>query len=165
MVIDYIDMMETRNQRAVEDRLRDALKNDRARTQIGRISRFGLLEMSRQRLRPSLDESSQNVCPRCHGHGFIRSIESLALSVIRLVEEEAMKEFTGEVIAVVPNDVGNFLLNEKRHAVSQIEARHRVPVLVINSPHVDTPNFEIRRVRRQDLRLSLIHISEPTRPY
>ncbi|MFK7954484.1 MAG: ribonuclease E/G [Lysobacterales bacterium] len=153
VVIDYIDMMETRNQRAVEDRLRDALKNDRARTQIGRISRFGLLEMSRQRLRPSLGESSQNVCPRCHGHGFIRSIESLALSVIRLVEEEAMKEFTGEVIAVVPNDVGNFLLNEKRHAVSQIEARHRVPVLVINSPHVDTPNFEIRRVRRQDLRL------------
>ncbi|MEM6574760.1 MAG: Rne/Rng family ribonuclease [Pseudomonadota bacterium] len=153
VVIDFIDMMENRNQRAVEDRLREALKTDRARTQIGRISRFGLLEMSRQRLRPSLGESSQNVCPRCHGHGFIRSIESLALSVLRLVEEEAMKEFTGEVIAVVPNDVGNFLLNEKRHAVSQIEARHRVPVLVINAPHVDTPNFEIRRIRRQDLRL------------
>ncbi len=153
VVIDFIDMMENRNQRAVEDRLREALKTDRARTQIGRISRFGLLEMSRQRLRPSLGESSQNVCPRCHGHGFIRSIESLALSVLRLVEEEAMKEFTGEVIAVVPNDVGNFLLNEKRHAVSQIEARHRVPILVINAPHVDTPNFEIRRIRRQDLRL------------
>ncbi|MEM9532515.1 MAG: Rne/Rng family ribonuclease [Pseudomonadota bacterium] len=153
VVIDFIDMMESRNQRAVEDRLRDALRNDRARTQIGRISRFGLLEMSRQRLRPSLGESSQNVCPRCHGHGFIRSIESLALSVLRLVEEEAMKEYTGEVIARVPNDVGNFLLNEKRHAVSQIEARHRVPVLVINSPHMDTPNFEIQRIRRQDLRL------------
>ncbi len=153
VVIDFIDMMDNRNQRKVEDRLRQALRLDRARTQIGRISRFGLLEMSRQRLRPSLDESSQNVCPRCHGHGFIRSIESLALSVLRLVEEEAMKDFTGEVIAVVPNDVGNFLLNEKRHSVSQIEQRHRVPVMVINSPHVETPNFEIRRIRRQDLRL------------
>ncbi len=153
VVIDFIDMMENRNQRAVEDRLRKALQMDRARVQVGRISRFGLLEMSRQRLRPSLGEATQSICPRCDGQGTIRSVESLALSVLRLVEEEVMKEQTGEVIAQVPTKVGNFLLNEKRHALSQIEVRHRVPILVINNEYMETPKFEIRRVRRADLRL------------
>jgi len=126
---------------------------DRARVQVGRISRFGLLEMSRQRLRPSLGEATQALCPRCDGQGVIRSVESLALSVLRLVEEEVMKEQTGEVIALVPTKVANFLLNEKRHALSQIEVRHRVPILVINNEYMETPKFEIRRVRRADLRL------------
>ncbi|MEM9303875.1 MAG: Rne/Rng family ribonuclease [Pseudomonadota bacterium] len=153
VVIDFIDMMDNRHQREVEDCLRKALRVDRARTQLGRISRFGLLEMSRQRLRPSLEESSQNVCPRCHGHGFIRGEESLALSVLRLVEEEVMKEYTGEVIAIVPTSVGNFLLNEKRHSIAQIEHRHRVPIMIVANQYMDTPNFEVRRVRRQDLTL------------
>ncbi|MDX1570424.1 MAG: Rne/Rng family ribonuclease [Xanthomonadales bacterium] len=153
VVIDFIDMMDNKNQRKVEERLRQSLRLDRARTQIGRISRFGLMEMSRQRLRPSLEESSQNVCPRCQGHGFIRSVESLALSVLRLVEEEVMKEFTGEVIALVPPKVANFLLNEKRHSIALIEQRHRVPVMIIANQYMETPNFEIQRVRRQDLRL------------
>ena len=153
VVIDFIDMMDNKHQRAVEDQLRQALRLDRARTQLGRISRFGLMEMSRQRLRPSLEEASQMVCPRCEGHGFIRSVESLALSVLRLVEEEVMKEYTGEVIALVPTEIANFLLNEKRHALALIEQRHRVPVMIVANQHMDTPNFEIRRVRRQDLRL------------
>ncbi len=153
VVIDFIDMLDNKHQREVEDCLRRALKLDRARTQIGRISRFGLLEMSRQRLRPSLGESSQQVCPRCDGHGFIRGGESLALSVLRLVEEEVMKEFTGEVIALVPTAVANFLLNEKRHSIAQIEHRHRVPIMIVANQYMETPNFEIRRIRRQDLTL------------
>ncbi len=153
VVVDFIDMLDRDNQRKVEDRLIKALARDKARTQVGKISRFGLLEMSRQRLRPSLEESTQNVCPRCDGHGYIRSVESLALSVLRLLEEEVMKESTGEVIAKVPNSVGNFLLNEKRHAIAQIEVRHRVPILIINSPHIETPHFEIERIRRADLRI------------
>ena len=121
--------------------------------QTGRISRFGLMEMSRQRLRPSLEEATQNVCPRCDGHGRIRSIESLALSVLRLLEEEVMKEFTGEVIALLPTSVANFLLNEKRHAISQIEQRNRVPVMVVANEYMETPKFEIRRIKRSELRL------------
>ncbi|HZX90788.1 MAG TPA: Rne/Rng family ribonuclease, partial [Rudaea sp.] len=128
IVIDFIDMDSPRHQREVEDKLKDALRHDRARVQIGRISRFGLLEMSRQRLRPSLGESSQTVCPRCEGHGRVRSVESLSLSVLRLVEEQAMKENTGQVLVQVPSAVANFLLNEKRKSVVEIEQRHEVPV-------------------------------------
>lgn len=153
IVVDFIDMNSRDSQRAVQNQLRDAMKRDRARVQIGRISKFGLLEMSRQRLRASLEESSQEVCPRCTGHGRIRSIDSLALSVLRLVEEEVMKEQTGQVIAQVPDDVANFLLNEKRHAISQIEYRHRVPVVVVANRYLQSPKFEIQRLRRSELRL------------
>ena len=135
VVIDFIDMVSSKAQRAVENRLRDALKHDRARVQIGRISRFGLLEMSRQRLRPSLGESSEIVCPRCHGHGTVRGIESTALSILRLLEEESMKDNTSQVVADVPVEVATYLLNEKRTSISEIEARkhgqpadHRQPL-------------------------------------
>ena len=129
IVIDFIDMDSPRHQREVEETLKDALKLDRARVQLGRISRFGLMEMSRQRLRPSLGESTQIVCPRCTGHGRIRSIESLSLSALRLVEEHAMKDNTGQVLVQAPSDVANFLLNEKRRQVNEIEQRHDVSVL------------------------------------
>src|SRR5690606_18407837 len=131
IVIDFIDMEPSRNQRAVEDRLRDALEQDRARVQIGRISRFGLLEMSRQRLRPSLGESSHITCPRCDGQGTIHGVESLALSVLRRVEEDAMKDKTGRVIAQVPVEVATFLVNEKRAAIATLEARHGVTIMVL----------------------------------
>ncbi|MFO7593330.1 MAG: Rne/Rng family ribonuclease, partial [Pseudomonadota bacterium] len=147
VVIDFIDMGPTRNQREVENRLREALKLDRARVQVGRISRFGLLEMSRQRLRPSLGESSQIVCPRCTGQGTIRSIESLALSILRIIEEEAMKEKTGRIKAQLPVDVATFLLNEKRTAINEIESRQRLSVLLIPNPYMQTPHYEIERVR------------------
>ncbi len=150
-VIDFIDMGPSRNQRAVEARLKEALKQDRARVQIGRISRFGLLEMSRQRLRPSLGESSQLVCPRCKGHGFIRGVESLSLSVLRVIEEEAMKENTSRIIAQLPVDVATFLLNEKREAIHDIENRQSVNVVLIPNSHFETPNYEIERIRSQDL--------------
>ena len=151
IVIDFIDMAPAKNQRAVEDRLRDALKMDRARVQIGRISRFGLLEMSRQRLRPSLGESSQEVCPRCSGHGTIRGVESLSLSVLRLVEEEAMKEKTGRVVAQVPVEVASFLLNEKRETLGQIEARHGIEVTIVPNAYLETPHFEVVRLRADDI--------------
>ncbi|MEO7916872.1 MAG: Rne/Rng family ribonuclease, partial [Dokdonella sp.] len=131
IVIDFIDMDSPRHQREVEDKLKDALKHDRARVQIGRISRFGLLEMSRQRLRPSLGEATQIVCPRCEGHGTIRSVESLSLSALRLAEEHAMKDSTGQVLLQAPPDVANFLLNEKRLQLMEIEARHNVAVIVV----------------------------------
>ncbi len=150
-VIDFIDMGPARNQRAVENRLKDALKQDRARVQIGRISRFGLLEMSRQRLRPSLGESSQLVCPRCKGHGFIRGVESLALSVLRVIEEEAMKDNTSRIIAQMPVDVATFLLNEKRDTIHDIESRQSVDVILIPNKHFETPNYEIERIRSQDM--------------
>ena len=150
-VIDFIDMGPSRNQRAVESRLKDAMKQDRARVQIGRISRFGLLEMSRQRLRPSLGESSQLVCPRCKGHGFIRGVESLALSVLRVIEEEAMKENTSRILAQLPVDVATFLLNEKREPIHEIENRQSVDVILIPNKHFETPNYEIERIRSQDL--------------
>ena len=150
-VIDFIDMTPARNQREVENRLKDALKQDRARVQIGRISRFGLLEMSRQRLRPSLGESSQLVCPRCNGHGFIRGVESLALSVLRIIEEQTMKENTGKIIAQLPVDVATFLLNEKRRPIHDIERRHNVDVVLVPDPNYETPNYNIERVRISDL--------------
>ncbi|CAL1238926.1 Rne/Rng family ribonuclease [Candidatus Methylocalor cossyra] len=146
-VIDFIDMMAARNQRAVENRLREAIKMDRARVQIGRISRFGLLEMSRQRLRPSLGESSLLTCPRCHGQGTIRSVESLALSVLRVIEEEAMKKNTARVIAHLPVESATYLLNEKRASVQDIEKRHGVSVIIVPSKHLETPAYEIQRVR------------------
>jgi ribonuclease E len=151
VVIDFIDMQPARNLREVENRLRDALKLDRARVQIGRISRFGLLEMSRQRLRPSLGESSQIVCPRCTGQGTIRGVESLSLSVLRVIEEEVMKENTARVIAHVPVDVGTFLLNEKRDLLAMLEARHKIAVMLIPTPALETPNFDVQRIRTDEV--------------
>lgn len=148
IVIDFIDMTPARHQREVENRLKTALKLDRARVQIGRISRFGLLEMSRQRLRPSLGESSQIVCPRCSGQGSIRNVKSLGLAVLRMVEEHAIKENTARVIAKLPVDVATFLLNEKRAAISAIESRSKISVLVIPHPVLETPHYEIERVRK-----------------
>ncbi len=169
VVIDYIDMSHARNQREVENRLRDALKVDRARVQIGRISRFGLLEMSRQRLRPSLGESSQIVCPRCNGQGSIRGVESLALSVLRILEEDAMKETTARVVAQLPVSVASFLLNEKRLALTAIETRYKVEMILVPNPKLETPHYDIQRVRADELRddqlasYNLIaNIEEPT---
>jgi ribonuclease E len=150
IVIDFIDMLANKNQREVENRLRDAVEVDRARIQLGRISRFGLLEMSRQRLRPSLGESSQIVCPRCTGHGTIRTSESLALAILRLLEEEAMKDKTGKVIARVPVEVGTFLLNEKRLPLQEIEHRHKIDLIIIPQANLETPHFEVQRVRNDD---------------
>lgn len=150
VVIDFIDMAPSKHQREVENCLRECLKMDRARVQIGRISRFGLLEMSRQRLRPSLGESTQIVCPRCNGQGTIRDVESLALSVLRLVEEEAMKEYTARVIAQVPVPVGTFLLNEKRDQIISIDQRHGVHVVIVPNPNLETPHHAIDRVRSMD---------------
>ncbi|NEV63511.1 ribonuclease E [Thiorhodococcus minor] len=149
-VIDFIDMTPPKNQREVENRLREALKQDRARVQIARISRFGLLEMSRQRLRPSLGESSQQPCPRCKGQGTIRGVESLALSILRIVEEEAMKENTHRILAQLPVSVATFLLNEKRRAISDIEERQGVEILLLPNEHLLTPEYQIERVRAQD---------------
>jgi len=151
IVVDFIDMSSTKNQKEVEKRLERAVEMDRARIQLGRISRFGLLELSRQRLRPTLAEHTQVACPRCDGRGQIRSVESLALSILRLIEEDAMKERTGRVIAQVPVDVGTFLLNEKRLNVREIEARCRVHIAVVPNPTMHTPNFEIKRVRADHL--------------
>jgi ribonuclease E len=150
IVIDFIDMTPARNQREVENRLKEALKKDRARVQIGRISRFGLLEMSRQRLRPSLGEYSQIICPRCQGEGRIRSIESLALSILRLIEEEAMKENTGRILAQLPVDVATFLLNEKRETVRSIELRHGVVIVLVPNTHFHTPQYEVKRLRKDE---------------
>lgn len=147
IVIDFIDMTPVRHQREVENRLRDAVRQDRARIQLGRISRFGLLELSRQRLRPSLNESSTHVCPRCSGQGFIRDNESLALSILRLIEEEALKDNTEQVIAQVPVDVAAYLLNEKRQAVLKLEQRHNVQLLIIPNTRLETPHFEVSRFR------------------
>jgi ribonuclease E len=143
-------MNSPRNQRAVENRLREALKVDRARVQIGKISRFGLLEMSRQRLRPSLAEFSHIVCPRCNGNGAIRSVESLSLSVLRLIEEEAMKESTTKVVVQLPVDAATFLLNEKRGDVRRVEERHDVSVVLVPNPNLETPHYELQRMREQD---------------
>ena len=150
VVIDFIDMLPNRNQREVEKRLRDALKMDRARVQVGRISRFGLLEMSRQRLRPSLGESSQIVCPRCSGEGTIRGVESLALSIMRLMEEEAMKESTVEVVAETPVAVATFLLNEKRKPLSEIQDRHDIRLTILPNHNLDTPHYEIIRLKEDE---------------
>jgi ribonuclease E len=147
IVIDFIDMGPQRNQREVENRLREAVKMDRARIQIGRISRFGLLEMSRQRLRPSLGESSHITCPRCQGWGAIRSVESLSLSILRLIGEEARKERSALIIAEVPVDVGTYLLNEKRGWLGEIEQRDKVHIIIVPREHLESPNYQIRRVR------------------
>ena len=151
VVIDFIDMNASKNQRAVENRMRDALEIDRARVQLGRISRFGLLEMSRQRLRPSLGETSGMVCPRCNGQGTIRDTKSLALAILRLIQEEASKERTGEVRVIVPVDVSAFLLNEKRSAVGEIEQETKVRVLIIPNPNMQTPHFEVIRLRDDEV--------------
>ncbi|MGO3345411.1 MAG: ribonuclease E, partial [Marinomonas sp.] len=147
VVIDFIDMTPVRNQKEVENRMKNALEADRARVQIGRISRFGLLEMSRQRLRPSLGETSGIVCPRCNGQGFIRDVESLALSVLRLIEEECSKERTAQIRAVLPVSVATFLLNEKRTNIAKIEKRNSVHIILVPNPHMETPHFEVERIR------------------
>ncbi|MGH8062888.1 MAG: Rne/Rng family ribonuclease [Pseudoxanthomonas sp.] len=151
VVIDFIDMSSSKHQRDVENRLQNALKYDRARVQIGRISRFGLMEMSRQRLRPSLGESSQIVCPQCEGHGRMRSIESLSLSIIRVAEEHAMKENTGQVLVQAPVEIANFLLNEKRGALREIEKRHDAPIIIVADEALHTPHYEVTRVRENEL--------------
>ncbi len=150
IVIDFIDMQPARNQREVENRMRDALDMDRARVQVGRISRFGLLEMSRQRLRPSLGEVHSKVCPRCNGQGTIRSTRSLALSILRLVEEEAQKERSAEIRAIAPVSVATYLLNEKRKTISNIEQRNSTRVVVVPNGDMMTPHFEVQRLRDDD---------------
>jgi ribonuclease E len=148
IVIDFIDMESAKNQREVENRIRDALKYDRARVQLGKISRFGLMELSRQRLRPALAESAYIPCPRCHGIGHIRGTESTALHILRILQEEAMKDSTAQVVAQMPVDVATFLLNEKRNDVLSIETRFKVNVLLVPNRHLETPNYSIERMRR-----------------
>ena len=151
IVIDFIDMENQRNQREVETRLRDALRYDRARVQMGKISRFGLMELSRQRLRPSLGEGSNITCPRCNGTGHIRGTESTALHILRIIQEEAMKENSAAVHAQVPVDVATFLLNEKRADIHSIEARLKVNVVLIPNTNLETPNYKVERLRHDDL--------------
>ncbi|WP_300175256.1 ribonuclease E [uncultured Aliivibrio sp.] len=147
VVIDFIDMTPVRHQREVENRMREAVRMDRARVQIGRISRFGLLEMSRQRLSPSLAEASHHICPRCTGTGVVRDNESLALSVLRLIEEESLKDNTTQVLAVVPVSIASYLLNEKRRSVQHIEKYHNVRVIIVPNSDMETPHFEVVRIR------------------
>ncbi|MEN8721042.1 MAG: Rne/Rng family ribonuclease [Oceanococcaceae bacterium] len=151
VVIDFIDMLANKNQREVENRLREACELDRARIQLGRISRFGLLEMSRQRLRPSLSEHTHLRCPRCDGQGTIRTVESTGLQVLRLVEEEALKEKSGRVIAQLPATVATYLLNEKRSALGAVEDRTSVRITLVANPHLESPQFEIVRIREDQL--------------
>jgi ribonuclease E len=153
IVIDFIDMESTANQRAVEDMLRDAVKMDRARIQLGRLSRFGLLELSRQRLRPALSETTHINCPRCSGLGTIRGVESMSLSLLRLIGEEARKERTGRVIAQVPVDVATYLMNEKRDWLNQIESRDKVSLVIVPNPHLQTPAYTLRRIRDDEKEL------------
>ncbi len=150
IVIDFIDMNSSRHQRMVENHLREELKADRARIQLGRISRFGLLEMSRQRLRPSLGDSSGSSCPRCEGQGTIRNVQSLALAIMRIIEDEAMKENTRQVNVQVPVDLAAYLVNEKRQAVMSLEQRHNIRILLIPNPHMVTPQYEVVRFREDD---------------
>ena len=154
IVIDFIDMGPQKHQREVESRLRDAVRQDRARVQIGKISRFGLMEMSRQRLRPSLGESSYLTCPRCSGIGTIRSVESLALAILRIIGEEARKERTAKVIAQLPSEVATYLLNEKRDWVQTVESRHDMQVILVANPRLETPHYQIRRVRDDQTELA-----------
>jgi ribonuclease E len=153
IVIDFIDMESPKNQRDVEDRLRNSVRQDKARIQIGRISRFGLLELSRQRLRPSLGESTHMVCPRCTGMGTIRSVESLSLAILRLIGEEARKERSARIYVQVPVEVGTYLMNEKRDWLNTIGPRSKVDVVVIPNPNLQTPNYSIRRVRDDETQL------------
>src|SRR4249919_3360161 len=154
IVIDFIDMESARNQREVEVRMKDALRYDRARVQLGKISRFGLMELSRQRLRPALAESAYIPCPRCHGIGHIRGTESTALHILRILQEEAMKENTAQVVAQVPVDVATFLLNEKRPEIHGIETRFKVNVLLVPNTYLETPNYKVQRLRHDDLNQS-----------
>src|SRR5215510_9870802 len=151
IVIDFIDMENARNQRDVENRLREALRYDRARVQMGKISRFGLMELSRQRLRPSLEETAHQPCPRCTGTGFIRGIESTALHILRIMQEEAMKENSAAVHAQVPVDVASYLLNEKRADIHALEARLKVNIVLIPNIHLETPHYKVERLRHDDL--------------
>ncbi len=153
IVIDFIDMEVSKNQREVEQRLKDALHHDRARVQMGKISRFGLMELSRQRLRPSLSEGSHVTCPRCSGTGHIRDTESSALQVLRIIQEEAMKENSAAIHVQVPVDVAAFLLNEKRGEVLKIENRHRITVILVPNKHLDTPHYKLERIKHDDPRL------------
>jgi len=153
IVIDFIDMESARNQREVEQRLKDALRYDRARVQMGKISRFGLMELSRQRLRPALSEGSHVTCPRCNGTGHIRDTESSALQALRIIQEEAMKENTAAIHCQVPVDVAAFLLNEKRSEINKIEARFKVGVLLIPNKYLETPHYKLERLRHDDTRL------------
>jgi ribonuclease E len=153
IVIDFIDMESSKNQKDVEQRLKDALRHDRARVQMGKISRFGLLELSRQRLRPALSESSNVTCPRCNGTGHIRDTESSALQVLRIIQEDAMKENTAAIHCQVPVDVAAFLLNEKRAEVIKIESRFKVNVLLLPNKHLETPHYKLDRLRHDDPRL------------
>lgn len=151
VVIDFIDMNSNKHQRDVEHRLKEALKADRARIQVGRISRFGLLEMSRQRLRLSLGESAQDVCPRCEGRGTVRNIQSHALSIIRLIEEEALKEKTAEVQVQLPPDMATFIINEKRTFITSIEKRHATQILIIANPYLQSPHYNILRLKEDNV--------------
>jgi ribonuclease E len=153
IVIDFIDMESPKNQRDVEDRLRDAVRMDRARIQIGRLSRFGLLEMSRQRLRPSLGESSHVVCPRCVGIGTIRSVESMALAILRLIGEELRKDRTTRVVAQVPVEVATYLINEKREWLRTLEDKSEIDLVIVPNPNIQTPEYSIRRVRDDEMDL------------
>jgi ribonuclease E len=153
IVIDFIDMESKKNQQGVEDRLRDAVRSDRARIQLGRISRFGLMEMSRQRLRPSLGESTHMACPRCSGMGTIRSVESMALAVLRLIGEEVRKERTTRVVAQLPVDVSTFLINEKRDWLHRLESAREIDIVLVPDPNMQTPNYSIRRVRDDEASL------------
>src|SRR5437868_8781605 len=153
IVIDFIDMENAKNQREVETRLKDALRYDRARVQMGKISRFGLMELSRQRLRPSLSEGSHVTCPRCNGTGHIRDTDSSALQVLRIIQEEAMKENSAAIHVQAPVDVAAFLLNEKRGEILKIETRHRVAVILIPNKHLETPHYKLERMKHDDPRL------------
>jgi ribonuclease E len=160
VVIDFIDMTPVRHQREVENRMKDAVRPDRARVQLGRISRFGLLEMSRQRLRPSLGDSAHHVCPRCSGHGSIRGTESLALSILRIFEEESIKDNTGQIEAQLPVPVATYLLNEKRKSIQAIENRHGVSLLIIPNPNLDTPHYQVNRRRPEEVLTDASHSIE-----
>src|SRR6476646_3380826 len=159
IVIDFIDMENSKNQREVETRLKDALHFDRARVQMGKISRFGLMELSRQRLRPSLSEGSHVTCPRCNGTGHIRDTESSALQVLRIIQEEAMKENSAAIHVQAPVDVAAFLLNEKRGEILKIETRHRVSVVLIPNKHLETPHYKLERLKHDDARLEDVQAS------
>ena len=167
IVIDFIDMESPKNQRDVEDRLRDAVKMDRARIQIGRLSRFGLLEMSRQRLRPSLGDSSHLVCPRCTGIGSIRSVESMTLAILRLIGEEARKDKTAQIVAQVPVEVATYLMNEKREWMRTLEDKSSVDLMIVPNPHIQTPEYSIKRVRTDEIDLpenKVLSYKMPERP-
>lgn len=166
VVIDFIDMSSQKNQRDVENRLKEALKDDRARIQVGRISRFGLLEMSRQRLRLSLGETSQDVCPRCDGRGTVRNIPSHSLAIIRLIEEEALKDKTAEIHAQLPVELASYIINEKREMIHEIEMRHQIKIVLIPNPYLITPDYQIQRLKQDQVskqrKASFELISPPT---